>query len=121
MLQKEVLSYTTKDTYLWAYVSFQVSSRADLSVVEKLAVEAAEKSSYNARFELPEFWVREMNQGSITCWLAAWARNPEEAWYLRSDLRRNVAESLRRAGIDTHMDFHSVLSVPQSQSVGSRY
>jgi small-conductance mechanosensitive channel len=80
MLQKEVISYTTKDTYLWAYVAFQVSSRADLALVERLAEQAAARSSFNAGFELPQFWVRDLSPGYVTCWIAAWAKNPEDAW-----------------------------------------
>lgn len=128
MLQKEVISYTTKDTYLWAYIAFQVSSRADLALVERLAEEAATKSSFNAGFELPQFWIRDLSPGYVTCWIAAWAKNPEDAWGLRSDIRRDLTTSLARYGIETHLDFHSLVSTPESpwssrsgpaQSVGS--
>lgn len=118
MLQKEVISLTTKDTFLWAYVSFHVSARADLSLVERIAEEAALQSQYNAGFEVPQVWIREMNPGYVTCWLAAWAKTPEDAWSLRSDMRRGLAEGLRAHGIETHMDFHSLVGTPDAPWTG---
>lgn len=110
MLQKELVSYSHKDDYLWTHVPFYVTPRADIEEVERLAIEAAKASSHGAGFEEPQFWIREMLSGSTLCWVAAWAKKPEEAWYLRADIRKNLVKSLKKAGIDTQLQSHEVNS-----------
>lgn len=108
MLQKELVSYTHKDDYLWTHVSFHVTPRADIDEVERLAIAAAEESPYLAGFETPQFWVRELLAESTLCWLAAWAKKPEDAWYLRVDVRKNLMRKLQAAGIATQLQSHAV-------------
>lgn len=108
MLQKELVSYTHKDDYLWTHVSFHVTPRANIDEVERLAIAAAEESPYLANFEPPQFWVRELLAESTLCWLAAWAKKPEDAWYLRVDVRKNLLRKLQAAGIDTQLQSHAV-------------
>ena len=90
MLQKEVVSYSHKDKFLWTHVPFHVTPKADLALVESLAVRSAQQSRYAASFEEPQFWVKELLAGSTLCWVAAWAKNPEDAWYLRAEIRKNL-------------------------------
>lgn len=106
MLQKEVVSYSHKDQFLWTHVPFHVAPDTDLDLVERLAVESALESSYLARFEEPQFWVREMLPESNLCWLAAWAKNPEDAWYLRSDIRKALVQRLRAHGVKSQLSNH---------------
>lgn len=112
MLQKEVISYSHKDNFLWTHIAFYVTPRASLDTVERLAIESAKVSEYWAGFEEPQFWVREMLAESTLCWIAAWAKNPEEAWYLRSDIRKNLSRRLHAAGIDTQLKTHQVAVRP---------
>lgn len=106
MLTKELVHLTHKDEFLWAHVEFHVSRRANLAEVEGLAIAAAKGSKYFAGFEEPQFWVKDFTPQSTVCWLAAWARTPENAWYLRADIRRGLADGFRELGIDTQL--HSV-------------
>ncbi len=108
MLHKEVVSYSHKDNFLWTHVAFHVSPVADLDLVERLACEAAASSSYVATYEAPQFWVREMLSESSLCWIAAWAKNPEDSWYLRSEIRKSLVKRLREHGIMSHLSAHRV-------------
>lgn len=106
MLQKEVVSYSHKDQFLWTHVPFHVAPDADMELIERLAMEAAGESRFLARFEEPQFWVREMLPESNLCWLAAWAKNPEDAWYLRSDIRKALVQRLRAHGVKSQLSNH---------------
>lgn len=110
MLQKELISYSHKDNYLWTHVEFHVSPRADLEEVTRLACEAVSGCRNRAEFEAPQFWVREMQKESYVCWVAAWANTPEDAWYLRAEARLRIAGALKRAGIESHLALHDVTS-----------
>lgn len=104
MLSKEIVNLSHKDQFLWAHVEFHVSGRAPLDLVEELAIRAAKSSKYFADYEAPQFWLRELAPGTIKCWLAAWAASPEDAWYLRVDIRRGIADSLRQHGIESQLE-----------------
>lgn len=102
MLNREMLSYTTKDSYLWAYVEFWISYDADILRVEEVALEAASKSLHFAREGVPRFWIMEMAKEGIKCWVAAWTKSPTDSWYLKIDIRTRLIQEFQKNGIKTH-------------------
>lgn len=102
LLQKEILNYSLFDKDVWAYIEFYVHPRADLDLVKKLASESAKSSKHYNSKEEPNFWVMELGERSTKCWLATWARNPSEAWELKSDMRTALNKALRENQINTH-------------------
>lgn len=102
MLTKEMVSYTTKDSYIWAYVEFWVSYEADMYKVEEIALDAASRSLHFARTGVPRFWIMEMAKEGIKCWVAAWTLNPADAWYLKIDVRKRLIQEFAKQGIKTH-------------------
>jgi len=102
MLTKEVLNYSTNDTFLWAKIEFYVSYEADLEWVREKAVEVAKASPYFAGNEDPQMWVMRMDKEAVQCWLAAWAKSPADAWSLRVDMSRGLIRELAAAGVRTH-------------------
>lgn len=106
MLTKEFINYTVNDTFIWAYVTFWVAYDADMDTVEAIAVNAARESEYFAGRESPRFWTMEMEKESVQCWVAAWAESPAEAWLLRAEIRRKMAQGLKAAGIRPHVYQH---------------
>jgi small-conductance mechanosensitive channel len=102
MLTKEMVSYTTKDSYLWAYVEFWVSYDADIYKVEEIALDAASKSLHFARTGVPRFWIMEMGKEGIKCWVAAWTLTPTDSWYLKIDVRKRLIQEFKKHGIKTH-------------------
>jgi len=106
LLQKDIQNLTKNDTYLWAHVEFFVAPDTNLEDVKKIAIQAAMDSNYNTRTEEPSFWVMNLEQEAIKCWIAAWANTPGDAWELRADMRRNIQDNLRIKGIKTHSKFY---------------
>jgi len=102
MLSREMVSYTTRDSYLWAYVEFWISYDADLLQVEEVALEAAQKSLHFAREGVPRFWIMEMAREGIKCWVAAWTKSPTDSWYLKIDIRTRLIQEFKKRGIKTH-------------------
>jgi small-conductance mechanosensitive channel len=102
MLNKEMVSYTTKDSYLWAYVEFWVSYEADIFKVEEIALDAASRSLHYARAGVPRFWIMELAKEGIKCWVAAWALSPTDAWYLKIDIRKRLIQEFKKHNIKTH-------------------
>jgi len=103
MLSKQIVSYTTKDSYLWAYVEFWVSYDADILQVEEIALNAAQKSLHFAREGVPRFWIMEMDKDGIKCWVAAWTKSPTDSWYIKIDIRTRLIQEFQRRGIKTQL------------------
>ncbi|MFO7939606.1 MAG: mechanosensitive ion channel [Bacteroidales bacterium] len=103
MLNKELVSFTTKDSFIWTHVEFYVAYDAPLEVVRQLATETAQHSSYNGGSELPSFWVMEMEKDAVKCWIAAWTKSPADSWYLKIDIRNKLIEKLQQHNIRCHM------------------
>lgn len=102
MLSKEIVNCTINDTYQWVHVEFQVAYDSDLEKVKALAVETPTKSKYFAAHEAPRFWVMSMDEKSYTCWVAAWANSPIDAWELSNDMRTDLITQFRMNGIKSH-------------------
>ena len=102
MLSKEMISYTTKDSYLWAYVEFWVDYDADILTVEEIALDAAQRSLHFAREGVPRFWIMEMAREGIKCWVAAWTKSPTDSWYIKIDIRTRLIQEFKKRGIKTH-------------------
>ncbi len=103
MLNKELVSFTTKDSFIWTHVEFYVAYDAPMELVKKLAVETAQQSIYNGGSESPSFWVMEMEKDAIKCWIAAWTKSPADSWYLKIDIRNSLIEKLQQNNIRCHM------------------
>ena len=104
MLNKEFVNLTLNDSLLWAYLEFSVSYDADLEEVSDIATRVASQSPHHNAQEPPQFWVMRMDQQSVTCWVAAWADSPAEAWNLKSDIAVRLIREFRERGIPTHMN-----------------
>jgi small-conductance mechanosensitive channel len=102
MLKKEFINCSLYDPYQWAHVGFWVAYDADLEQVRDIAISAASKSQYFANYEPPRFWVMETGKEGVKCWVAAWADSPNDAWFLRHDIRTNIISKLKDLGIKTH-------------------
>jgi moderate conductance mechanosensitive channel len=102
MLNKEIENFSHRDHYLWATVVFSVDYHQDLDEIEELALAAATASEHFRAAEEPQLWVWDLAADRVTCWLAAWAESPQNAWYLKADMRRRLVRSFRDRGVQTH-------------------
>ena len=104
MLNKEFVNLTLNDSLLWAYLEFSVSYDADLEEVSDIATRVAGASRHHNAQEPPQFWVMRLDKESVTCWVAAWADSPAEAWNLKSDIATKLIREFRERNIPTHMN-----------------
>lgn len=102
MLNKEMVSYTTKDSFLWAHVEFWVNYDVDINKVKGLAISAALESEFLANNEYPKFWIMGLEKEGVKCWVAAWTKSPTDAWYIKIDIRTRLIEMFKEHGIKTH-------------------
>ncbi|MCF8331146.1 MAG: mechanosensitive ion channel family protein [Bacteroidales bacterium] len=102
MLQKDYINYSHPDQYNWAQIIFYVSYDTDIQKLEDMAVGIIKKNKYFAGHEKPRFWIMEMGEQSIECWLVAWAATPSDAWILKVDVRTELIKALQKEGIKTH-------------------
>lgn len=112
MLNREMVNFTVRDSYLWAHVEFCISPSADLPTVRDIALRIA--SQYTSQFikESPRFWVMKMDQTSVECWVAAWADSAAHAWNLKHNIRTELVMELSNQGIPTHLNRHQVEGKP---------
>lgn len=102
MLNKEMISYTTKDSYIWSSVEFWVAYDTDIASLRSMAIDVASNSKYLATRERPKFWIMGMEKEAIKCWVCAWTKSPTDSWYLKIDVRQRLIEAFQKNGIKTH-------------------
>jgi small-conductance mechanosensitive channel len=108
MINQEFINYNLHDKWLWAHVEFYVAYGSDMQLVKEIAEDTAKRSEHCLDFEDPAFWIMETNESSITCWIAAWASSPAEAWELKAEIRTALILDLHKAGINTHVNYYSM-------------
>ncbi|MFO8234529.1 MAG: mechanosensitive ion channel family protein [Bacteroidales bacterium] len=102
MLNKEMVSYTAKDSFLWAHVEFWVNYEVNINKVKGLAISAALESEYLANSEYPKFWVMGLEKEGVRCWVTVWTKSPTDAWYAKIDIRSRLIEIFKEHNIKTH-------------------
>lgn len=102
MLQNEFINYHLGEKYQWAYIEFYLSYETDIEHIAEHAVESTTKSQYMLTNEQPKFWVMGMEKDSVMCWLAAWAGNATDAWYLKNDMRRSLIKVFKEHDVKVH-------------------
>ena len=106
MLSKYLVNYTISDSYVWAHVGFYVAPDADLTQVEKIALQSAREHMVDKSFEQPRFWVMDMEKDAVHCWVAAWASSPSDAWTFSARVRGDLVARFQEQGIRTQLVHH---------------
>ncbi len=101
MMTKEFINYSVVDQFIWAHAEFWVAPDSDLDLVEKLAKQAAEESSYRITSESVDFWIMGMDKDTVKCWIAGWTDDPGQAWNFKADVLKRTLKKLHTAGIQT--------------------
>ncbi|MFK7826776.1 MAG: mechanosensitive ion channel family protein [Oligoflexales bacterium] len=102
LLSKEFVNLSVVDKFQLAHVEFTCSLDVEAEKVKQISREAVKKSKYFAPYEEPMFWVMDLNETSISCWVAGWVDSPSDAWALAHDIRTNIWEDFRKNGIKLH-------------------
>ncbi|MFW6019490.1 MAG: mechanosensitive ion channel family protein [Bacteroidales bacterium] len=102
MLQKDYINYSYPDQYYWAQIKFHVAYDTDLDKLKSMAIDIVKNNPYFGGYEKPKFWIMEMAESSLECWIVAWANSPTEAWNLKTEVRTELIRTFKREGIKTH-------------------
>jgi len=116
LLQKEFINLSLQEEQEWAYVEFYVAPGEDIDLVKKLAKQAMQVK-YLDSIEDPSFWVINMEKDAILCWVAGWAKDPAQAWALRSATRKNLSISFRENGISHQLSNLNIEKPPTPHNV----
>jgi len=108
MLNREMVNFSVKDAYIWAHVEFWVSTNADLPTVRDIALRVAGQYTPQEIEETPRFWVIELGQTAVKCWVAAWATSAADAWNMQHNVRTELVMELGAHNIATHLNRHEV-------------
>lgn len=113
LIQKEFINLSLNDKYVWAHIPFYVDYNSNIEKVEELAIKAVKDTSvFNNEHESPSFWVMDMEEKGIQCWIAGWADSPTKAWDLKHETRRNLIKFFKEEGIKAH--FININTAPSS-------
>lgn len=118
MLNREMVNFSVKDSYIWAHVEFWVSTQADLPTVRDIALRIASQYTSPQIEETPRFWVMELGQTAVKCWVAAWALSAADAWNMQHNVRTELVMELGAHNIATHLNRHEVDGIYDSFSKG---
>ncbi len=103
MLNKDFLHYSLRDSTQWARVEFWIDYHSDIETVREIAIDIAQRNEFFSNVEPPEFWVIEMAEAAIKCWLVAWADTPSDAWSLKLTCRLELIKAFKARGINAHL------------------
>ena len=103
MLNKAIRNCSHKDELLWTHIEFTASYEQDIDELESDLIAATKKSRHSQDDGNIELWPMGLDAIGVKYWLAAWARGPEDAWYLRSDMRRFVIQSFQKRQVRSHL------------------
>jgi small-conductance mechanosensitive channel len=109
MQTKSFLNYTNKDRFLWAHVVFRVAYGTQVDQVREIAVQCTQTTGFAVENEEIYFWVTDMADDGIECWVAAWTLSPSDAWMHKVALRENLVQRLAEEKIRFRMHHIKIL------------
>ena len=104
MMTKEFINYSLHDNYRWVHVEFWVDHRADLKLVEKIAIDSPKQSQYYSGSEEPKLWIVDITPQSVKCMVVAWATSAADGWMLSIDIRKQILIQFQEHNIKTHLE-----------------
>lgn len=118
MLNKEMVNFSVRESYIWSYVEFWVSPSADLPTVRDTALRVAGQYTSSQIKEAPRFWVIEMGKTAIKCWVATWSDSAAHDWNTKHNIRTELVMELSKQGISTHLNHLEMEAKPRAVMQG---
>jgi small-conductance mechanosensitive channel len=106
MLREKFINYTLIESTQWATVEFWVSYDEDLEAIKELAVDIADNSKFKKKNEHPSyFWIMEMGEKGIKCWISALVDSPANGWDFKADVRTKLCLKFCELKIKPHLNY----------------
>jgi small-conductance mechanosensitive channel len=99
MANEKIVNYSIRDKRIWAKISVYLDYSVDFQQVKKILLDIAETSPYMDGTDAPGVWLMELGERTLEIWIAAWAKDPLDAWMLRCDIRERALKEFRKRNI----------------------
>ena len=111
MLREKFINYTLIESTQWATVEFWVSYNEDLEMIKKIAIDFANNSPFKKKGEHSAyFWIMEMGEKGIKCWVSALADSPANGWDFKADVRTKLCLKFCELKIKPHLNYTNLKS-----------
>ena len=111
MLREKFINYTLIESSQWATVEFWVSYNEDLNMIKDLAINIADNSIFKKKGEHSSyFWIMEMGEKGIKCWVSTLTDSPANGWDFRTDVRTKLCLKFCELGIKPHLNYTNLKS-----------
>jgi len=109
MLREKFVNYTLIEPSQWATIEFWISYNEDLNMIKELAVNIADNSPFKKKDEHHSyFWIMEMGEKGVKCWISAMTDSPANGWDFKTDVRTKLCLKFCELGIKPHLTFASL-------------
>jgi len=106
MLREKFINYTLVNSNQWATVEFFISPKEDFKLIKEISLEIAQNSLYRVKeSSKPYFWIMDINEKSVKCWITAIADSPGNGWNFKTDTKTKLLIKFNELGIKTHTNF----------------
>jgi small-conductance mechanosensitive channel len=99
MANEKIINYSIRDKRIWAKIGIYLDYSVDFKQVKKLLLETAQNSPFIDGTDPPDVWLMGLGERTLEIWVAAWAKNPVEAWMLRCDIREKTLKKFKELDI----------------------
>jgi small conductance mechanosensitive channel len=99
MANEKITNYSIRDKRIWAKIGIYLDYSIDYEQVRKILLDIAQNSPYIDGADPPSVWLMELGERTLELWVAAWAKDPVDAWMLRCDIREKALQEFREKGI----------------------
>jgi small-conductance mechanosensitive channel len=99
MANEKITNYSIRDKRIWAKIGIYLDYSVDFEQVKELLLDIAQNSPYIDGAEPPNVWLMELGERTLELWVAAWAKDPVDAWMLRCDIREKALREFKAHGI----------------------
>jgi len=111
MLREKFINYSLIESTQWATVEFWVSYNEDLDLIKKIAIDIANDSVFKKKGEHSAyFWIMEMGEKGIKCWVTALADSPANGWDFKADVRTKLCLKFSELKIKPHLNYTNLKS-----------
>jgi small-conductance mechanosensitive channel len=99
MSNEKIINYSIRDERIWAKIGIYLDYSTDFGHVKKLLMEIAQNSPYIDSEDPPDVWLMDLGKQTLEIWVAAWAKDPVDAWMLRCDIREKTLKKFKELNI----------------------
>jgi small-conductance mechanosensitive channel len=99
MADEKIINYSIRDKRIWAKIGIYLDYAVDFEEVKEILSDIAQNSPYIDGPDPPDVWLMDLGERTLEIWVAAWAKDPVDAWMLRCDIREKTLKDFKERNI----------------------